>query len=85
MRTYDTKLEIRIDKETLKQLKALAKKRKMSVSEIVRSAIYKELKRERAKQNVAKHFPELKSYLKHPIHLHTAKEILRKLEKLYEL
>ena len=72
MRYYDTILKIRIDKETLSELKKIAKKEYSSVSEFIRALIYAELNRQRKASKGEKCYQLIK-------------EILKRLEKLYEL
>ena len=47
MQFYDSTLKVRLDKETLRELKKIAKKKKMPVSVLVRLLIYAELKKHR--------------------------------------
>jgi post-segregation antitoxin (ccd killing protein) len=47
MKFYDATIKIRIDKETLEELKKLARKKKIKVSTLVRLLIYAELKKHR--------------------------------------
>ena len=47
MQFYDKRLLIAIDKESLEELKRVAKKKKMKVSTLVRLLIYAELKKHR--------------------------------------
>lgn len=47
MQFYDKRLLIAIDKESLEELKKLAKRRKIKVSTLVRLLIYEELKKYR--------------------------------------
>jgi len=44
---YDKLLQIRIDKETLEELKRIAKQEKMPVSVFVRLLIYREINRKK--------------------------------------
>jgi len=47
MQYYNKRLKIAIDEETLKELKQIAKAKRMKVSELVRLLIYAELNRYR--------------------------------------
>jgi len=53
MQFYDKRIILRIDRETLQELKEIAKANRMSVSSIIRRFIYKGLKeiRKQKKEN----------------------------------
>jgi antitoxin component of RelBE/YafQ-DinJ toxin-antitoxin module len=47
MQSFDAILKLRIDKETLQELRKIAKKHKISTSELVRRLIYVEIRKHR--------------------------------------
>ena len=47
MQFYDKRLILAIDSETLKELKKIAKERKIKISQLVRHLIYEEIRRHR--------------------------------------
>ena len=84
MAYYDAIIKVRIDKETLKQLKALAKQQNLKVSELIRELIYREIKRQRIKESIAKQLPNIEAYMQNDVYREKATQILNYLQKIYK-
>jgi uncharacterized protein YdaU (DUF1376 family) len=59
MRYYDSTIKIRLDRETINELKKMSLDRKEKVSSIIRRLIYKELKEWRKKKKQTVNPPNL--------------------------
>ena len=84
MAFYNKRLLIAIDKDTLQELKRIAEQQNLKVSELVRNLIYREIKRQRIKESIAKQLPNIEAYMQNDTYREKAVQILNYLQKIYE-